>query len=95
MEDKVLKRRTKKVFFNRRGQGALEVAIVLILVVLLVGGITKIFFWATTSIVDRQISYNQGRLFAGRSMDGYVLQWPLSYKPPALTDGDVMLYRGK
>lgn len=72
-----------------RGQSTLEVAITFIVVVLLVGGIIKIWFWANNQIVERQLSYNATRVTAGTSSDTYKLQWPV-YAPPDLKENEVL-----
>lgn len=73
-----------------KGQCTLETAIVFILIILFLGGITKIWLWANNQIVQRQLRYNASRVTAGTSTDTYTLQWPV-YTPPNLTEDEVIL----
>lgn len=73
-----------------KGQSTLETALVFVLIVLFLGGITKIWLWANNQIVERQVRYNNSRVAAGTSADNYTLQWPV-YQPPALTEEEVLL----
>lgn len=75
---------------KNKGQSSLESAIVFVLVVLFLGGITKIWLWANRQIVERQIRYNNSRVIAGTSKDDYTLQWPV-YQPPSLNEDDVLI----
>lgn len=75
-----------------KGQSTIETALVVIAVVLLVGGIVNIWFWANNQIVERQLRYNATRVSAGTAKDPgeYVLQWPV-YSPPELKEDEVLL----
>jgi len=75
---------------NKKGQGALEMTFVLIIVVLLLGGILNIWLWANKQIVVRQLRYNESRVAAGTSADTYTLQWPV-YSPEELNEDKVLL----
>lgn len=77
-----------------KGQSTLETAVVFIIIILFLGGITKIWLWANNQIVQRQLRYNAGRVAAGTSSDTYTLQWPV-YTPPALTEEEVLLDTGR
>ena len=81
MENKILK---------NKGQSTLELSLVFVLMVLLVGGIVKIWLWSNKQIVERQLRYNATRVAAGTSSDGYTLQWPV-YQPSELKEDDVLL----
>jgi|GEM_PF-4992021 len=74
--------------FKRNGQASLEASVALVAIIILLAGIIRIWFWANNQIVERQISFNAGRVFAGTSSDGYSLKahWPLDYTPPALDE---------
>jgi hypothetical protein len=73
----------------QRAQSTLELAVVLVLLILLLGGITNIWLWGNRQIVLRQIRYNASRVIAGSSKDAlapdvsdpYLRQWPLVYRP--------------
>lgn len=79
-----------KRIFNKRGQSSLEVAITLIMVVILIGGIIKIWFWSNNQIVERQLRYNETRVAAGTASDTYELNWPV-YRAPELEENEVLL----
>lgn len=74
----------------KKGQGLLELAFVIILTVLLLGGVTNIWIWGNNQIVKRQRLYNASRVAAGTSSDAYSLQWPV-YVPDDLTEDKVLL----
>jgi len=82
--------RLQAKFGNRRGQSTLETAIAFIIIVILFGGILKIWFWANNQIIDRQLRFNDSRVAAGTSTDTYTLQWPV-YTPPSLSEDDVLV----
>jgi len=75
---------------NKKGQGTLEMAFVLITMVLLLGGILNIWLWGNKQMVMRQIRYNESRRVAGSSSDTYTLQWPV-YTPEELNEDKVLL----
>lgn len=75
---------------NRKGQSSLEVTLVFIFVVLLVGGITKIWLWSNKQIVERQLRYNATRVTAGTGSDTYEVIWPV-YQPEELGEEEVLL----
>ena len=52
------------------------------------------WFWANNQIVKRQLEYNQTRVVAGTSVDGYAQVWPV-YQPDELTEDVVLLSEGK
>lgn len=79
-----------KLMRNKKGQSSLEVALIFIIIVLLIGGITKIWIWSNNQIVERQLSYNGQRVRAGTSSDTYTLLMP-DYTPPELTENEVLL----
>ncbi|MDP2941650.1 MAG: hypothetical protein Q8N85_05325 [Candidatus Omnitrophota bacterium] len=86
------------VKFLKIGQSTLEMALVLILMVLLLGGITNIWLWGSKQIVQRQMLYNQGRVLAGTPRDDYKREWPLAnpatgakWRPESLSEGRVLL----
>lgn len=79
-----------KIIRKRRGQGTLETVIAFIMIILFLGGIIKIWFWANNQIVKRQLRYNATRVAAGTSSDAYKLYWPV-YTPDELTEDDVLL----
>jgi hypothetical protein len=74
----------------KRGQSTTEIAFVFAGVVLLFAAIMQIWFWGNKQIVQRQKSYNAGRVTAGTSSDTYTLQWPPAYKPEELTEDTVL-----
>lgn len=80
----------KKVWQNKSGQSILEIALILIMIFLVVGGIIKIWFWQNNQIVERQLKYNETRVSAGTATDSYQLNWPV-YKPPELKENEVLL----
>ncbi|MDD4908719.1 MAG: hypothetical protein PHJ00_06625, partial [Candidatus Omnitrophica bacterium] len=69
----------------KRGQSTTEIAFVFAGIVLLFVAIMQIWFWGNKQIVQRQKSYNAGRVTAGTSSDSYTLQWPV-YKPEELKE---------
>ena len=75
---------------QKKGQGLLETAITIVLMVLLLGGIINIWLWATKQVVLRQRRYNATRVIAGTAADNYVLRYPV-YAPPALREDKVLL----
>lgn len=75
---------------DKKGQGTLEMAFVLIIAVLLLGGILNIWLWGNKQMVVRQLRYNQSRVAAGTSSDTYTLQWPV-YTPEELKEDKVLL----
>jgi hypothetical protein len=75
---------------SKKGQGIIEAAFVVIIVILLLGGIINIWIWANNQIVRRQMRYNQTRVAAGAAVDNYQLQWPV-YRPEALGENKVLL----
>lgn len=88
-------------FRDTKAQGMLEAAIALIIIILFLGGIIKIWFWANNQIVQRQVRYNETRVAAGTSTDEYKLNdpnptygsphpWPV-YTPDSLTEEEVLL----
>lgn len=79
---------------NRRGQGLLEGAITIVLMVLFLGGIVNIWLWANKQMVMRQRRYNATRVIAGTAVDGYQLRWAPDnpvYVPEELTEDMVLL----
>lgn len=74
----------------KKGQSTLETALVFIMVILLVGGIVNIWFWANNQIVQRQLRYNATRVSAGTATDTYKLNWPV-YSPEELKENEVLL----
>lgn len=74
----------------KRGQSTTEIAFVFAGIVLLFAAILQIWFWGNKQIVQRQKSYNAGRVTAGTSSDSYSLQWPPAYKPEELTEDTVL-----
>jgi flagellin-like protein len=79
-----------RILKNNKGQSPLETAAVFVLMVLLIGGITNIWLWANNQIIARQLRYNDTRITAGTSADGYILVWPV-YTPPELTENMVLI----
>lgn len=79
---------------NKKGQSTLETAVIFVTVILLLAGITQMWFWANNQIVQRQLRYNAGRVSAGNSTDTYTFadHWPV-YTPPSLTEEEVLLDR--
>jgi uncharacterized protein (UPF0333 family) len=75
---------------KQKGQASLETAIAFVMVILLLAGIIKMWFWANNQIVQRQVRYNASRVAAGTAGDNYTLQWPV-YQPPSLTEEEVLL----
>lgn len=84
-----------------KAQGTLETVISFIIIILFLGGIIKIWFWANNQIVQRQVRYNDTRVGAGHSSDTYKLNdpnptqgpphpWPV-YTPESLTEEEVLL----
>jgi hypothetical protein len=70
---------------KNNGQGMLEGAIGTILMILFLGGIVNIWFWANSEIVRRQQAYNATRVVAGTGYDVSVTEynnnqpyWPLT-----------------
>ncbi|MDP2905728.1 MAG: hypothetical protein Q8O22_05445 [Candidatus Omnitrophota bacterium] len=68
-----------------KAQSTLEAAIIFVAAILLLGGITRIWLWSNSQIVQRQIRYNETRVAAGTSSLTYKLSdnWP-AYAPPPL-----------
>jgi hypothetical protein len=66
-----------------KSQGILEATIVLVLMVLLLGGITRIWIWGNKQIVIRQKRFNATRVSAGTAQDDHQIEWPLQYQPGA------------
>ena len=60
----------------KRGQSLLETLFTFVVLILLFGGIFKIWIWGNKQIVDRQVSYNRGRVAAGTSNEDYQLVKP-------------------
>ncbi|MDD5408929.1 MAG: hypothetical protein PHC71_02430 [Candidatus Omnitrophica bacterium] len=79
----------KKLKKNKIAQSMVEIAFVFAGVILLLAAIMQVWFWGNKQIVQRQKSYNAGRVTAGTSSDGYTLQWPV-HKPEELTEGMVL-----
>lgn len=77
---------------NKSGQSTLEVALSFVLIVLLIGGIVKIWLWSNQQIVERQLRYNQTRVQAGTGSDTYQAAWPV-YTPSELKENEVLLGR--
>lgn len=75
---------------SKKGQGTLEVTVAFIVTVLLIGAMVNIWFWANTQIINRQLSYNRGRVAAGQAEDSYTLQFPV-YTPGDLNESAVVL----
>lgn len=79
---------------HRKGQGLLETAITIVLMVLLLGGIINIWLWANKQIVLRQRKYNATRVIAGQAVDNYELRWAPThpvYIPEELAEDKVLL----
>jgi hypothetical protein len=74
----------------KKGQSTLEMALAFIVIVLLVGGIVKIWLWSNQQIVERQLRYNATRVQAGTGSDSYQTVWPV-YKPGELKEGEVLI----
>ncbi|MDD5560982.1 MAG: hypothetical protein PHT50_02485 [Candidatus Omnitrophica bacterium] len=79
----------KKLKRDEIAQSMIEIAFVFAGIVLLFAAIMQIWFWANKQIVQRQQSYNAGRVIAGTSSDTYTLQWPV-HKPEELTEDKVL-----
>lgn len=97
MADRILKMVN---FKNKKGQAILEVSISFILLIVLLCGILKVWFWFNNNMVKRQVGYNATRVQAGTSRDDYTLHWPLyqnkndpaePYRPEPISDKDIML----
>lgn len=73
-----------------KGQVTLEISLIFIIIVLLLGGILKIWLWANNQIVERQLKFNASRVSAGTAVDTYQLQWPV-YLPAGLGEDAVLL----
>jgi len=58
---------------SKTGQSLLETLSTFIVIILLFGGIFKIWLWGNKQIVARQVSYNAGRIAAGTSNIDYEL----------------------
>lgn len=80
----------KKLTCDKKGQSTLEVALTFIMVILLVGGIIKIWLWSNEQIIRRQIKYNETRVSAGTAIDTYKLNWPV-YAPRELSEDEVLI----
>lgn len=90
MENRFLKKR--KLIRNKKGQGMIETSLAMVIVLLLFGGMFKIWMWGNRQIVERQVRYNATRITAGTSADNYKSVWgPEVYTPPELTEDDVLL----
>jgi hypothetical protein len=75
----------------KKGQSTLELAVVFISMILLMGGMIKIWFWSNNQIVERQLRYNATRVAAGQPLGtGYTPVWPV-YTPANLQVKDVIL----
>ena len=70
---------------NKKAQATLEVTLVIIAMVLLLAGITKIWVWGNKQIVNRQMKYNASRVKAGTSKEDYKKVWPV-YTPENATE---------
>ena len=73
---------------NKRGQATLESYLVIIVVIALLAGITKIWVWSNNKIVHRQLRYNASRKEAGTATDSYELKWPLVWNDDAANEDD-------
>jgi hypothetical protein len=82
--------RLKKLKKDKIAQSMIEIAFVFAGIILLFAAILQIWFWGNKQIVQRQKSYNAGRVTAGTSSDSYTLQWPPTYKPEELTEDKVL-----
>ena len=90
MGNVLCKIRASKV--SKKGQGILELAMTLVAITVLLGGVFKIWLWSNNQIVARQVAYNNSRIDAGVSSDSYTLHWgPEVYTPPQLTEDAVIL----
>jgi len=88
-----------RILTNRhnKGQSLLEATFALVILLLLLGGIIRIWLWENNQIVERQVRYNQTRVQAGSDADNYQLVWPVHtpssigdetlVKPPQLGEG--------
>jgi len=75
---------------SRKGQSTLETAVIFVVVILLLAGITKMWLWANNQIVQRQLSYNDSRVQAGTGLNDYKrVGW--NYVPPPLREEEVLL----
>lgn len=74
---------------GKKGQGTIEVTLVVVIVILLLSGIINIWIWANNQIVRRQMRYNETRVAAGTAVDNYQLQWPV-YRPQELGEDKVL-----
>ena len=81
-----------KLLNNKYGQSTLEAALSFIVIVLLIGGIVKIWLWSNKQIVERQLRYNQTRVQAGTGSDTYEPVWPV-YQSESLREEDVLQKR--
>ena len=80
----------------RRGQGTLELAVSLILIIILIGGVTKNWLWGNQQFITRQRWYNLTRVLAGHSNDVYFFPvWKdglfTFYHLDPLREGDVLI----
>ena len=88
MGNVLCKIRASKV--SKKGQGILELAMTLVAITVLLGGVIKIWLWSNNQIVERQMRYNESRIAAGFASDSYTMAWPV-YTPPPLGENDVLL----
>jgi hypothetical protein len=79
-----------KITKNRKGQSTLETALIFIVLIAFLMGLTNIWIWSNNQIVHRQVEYNNSRVEAGTAIDNYTLKWPV-YTPPDLTENEVIL----
>ena len=83
----MMTRRTK----SRKAQATLEFAVVFIIFVMLILGMTGIWRWSNDQFYARQTMYNSTRVWAGTARDYYLFPiWPV-YVPPALTEDTVLV----
>lgn len=68
----------------------MELAVVFVAMIVLLMGITQIWFWMNERIVKRQINYNKSRVASGTSVANYNLQWG-NYRSRSLTQNEVLL----
>lgn len=78
---------------NKRGQGTLEITIILVTMVCLLYGVINIWMWGNKQIVMRQVAYNNTRVIAGKSHDFYISPVWWSYTPERLRKEDVLFGR--
>jgi len=83
----------KRLRGERKGQGTMEITIIMVVVICLLYGLIKMWIWGNRQIVMRQIAYNNTRVIAGKSHDFYIEPVWWNYTPEGIGKEDVLFDR--